>query len=69
MLNNINDMLSFFAQQDDFNAAIKYTAGRFNFSARLIEKDYLCSLMLMYLFSMEVICHDFSRHHPLKTAA
>ncbi len=35
-----------------FIAAIEYTAGRTNFSAELIEKDYFCSVILNYLYSI-----------------
>jgi len=44
-------MLQFFYNQDEFIAAIQYTAGRSGFTSTLIEKDYLCSLLLMYLYN------------------
>lgn len=47
----MNELLQFFQKQNEFNAAVQYTAGRFEFTAALIEKDYLCSLMLSYLYS------------------
>lgn len=51
MLDSINELLHFFQKQEEFNAAVQYTAGRFEFTAALIEKDYLCSLLLLYLYS------------------
>jgi len=51
MLNSVDDLLSFFQKSDEFIAAVQYTAGRFNFTSALIEKDYLCSLILMYLYN------------------
>lgn len=50
MLKNVNDMLSFFRQTESFVATVQYTAARFKFMDRLVEKDYLCSLVLKYLY-------------------
>ncbi len=52
----MHELLQFYQRQEEFNAAVQYTAGRFEFTATLIEKDYLCSLVLLYLYSN----NDFS---------
>jgi predicted nucleotidyltransferase component of viral defense system len=39
------------ADPDFFRAAVSYTAQRTAFAARLIEKDYFCSVLLEYLAS------------------
>src|SRR3990167_10579369 len=36
---------------DEIKEAIEFTAQKTGFSARLIEKDYYCSLILNYLYS------------------
>ncbi len=50
MLKTIDELSAFFQKEDEFTAAIEYTRSQFNFSAELVEKDYLCSLLLMYLY-------------------
>ena len=49
MLNNLNEMIEFFQDSKEFNAAVDYTAGYYGFSAILIEKDYLATLVLQCL--------------------
>ena len=51
MLNDIDEILGFFKQTHEFLAAVQYTAARFTFSDILVEKDFLCSLVLKYLYS------------------
>jgi len=53
MLNNLSEMLQFLSEKDAFLASVEYTSGRYSFSTELIEKDYLCSLILKYLYSNE----------------
>ncbi len=36
---------------EDLKDAIEYTSQKTGFPARLIEKDYYCSLILEYLYS------------------
>ncbi len=50
MLTNVNQMVDFFNQPNEFTSAIEYTAGVTGFSTYFIEKDFLCSLILMYLY-------------------
>jgi len=40
------------ADPDFFRAAVNFTAQRTSFAARLIEKDYFCSVLLEYLASI-----------------
>jgi predicted nucleotidyltransferase component of viral defense system len=40
------------ADPDFFRAAVNFTAQRTSFAARLIEKDYFCSMLLEYLASI-----------------
>jgi predicted nucleotidyltransferase component of viral defense system len=51
MLNNVDDMLDFFQENKAFITAVQYTAARFEFLDVLVEKDFLCSLILKYLYS------------------
>ncbi len=51
MLNNTDEMLDFFKQTQEFIAAAQYTAARFEFLDVLVEKDFLCSLVLKYLYN------------------
>lgn len=44
-------MLDFFNKKEQFIASIEYTTSRHEFTANLIEKDYLCSLILMHIYS------------------
>lgn len=46
-------MLAFYSDERQFVAAVNYTAARFNFNTRLIEKDYLCSLVLNHLYQTD----------------
>lgn len=50
MLDNIIDMTNFFQEEKEFVATVQYTAARFEFSDALVEKDFLCSLILKYLY-------------------
>ncbi len=49
MVNKLNESINFYLNTEEFNAAVSYTAERTGFSGELIEKDYLCSLVLMFL--------------------
>lgn len=50
MLNKTSDVLQFYNNNNEFITAVEFTAGKFGFSNKLIEKDYLCSLILMHLY-------------------
>ncbi len=50
MQKNRDEMLELYLDENAFIAAVNYTAGRFNFSTRLIEKDFLCSLVLSHIY-------------------
>lgn len=50
MLSSFQELLLFFQKTEEFNAAVEYTSGQHAFSTNLIKKDYLCSLVLMYLY-------------------
>lgn len=50
MRTSLNNILAFYSNHDEFVAAVQYTAGRFQFSPELVEKDFLCSLVLLYLY-------------------
>jgi predicted nucleotidyltransferase component of viral defense system len=49
MLKIYEELIDFYKNTDEFIAAIEYTAGRFGFRDSLIEKDFLCSIVLMFL--------------------
>jgi predicted nucleotidyltransferase component of viral defense system len=51
MNNSISEAEKILADPDFFRAAVNFTAQRTGFAARLIEKDYFCSLLLEYLAS------------------
>lgn len=51
MLENIDEMLDFFNKTKEFIAAAQYTAAKFEFLDVLVEKDFLCSLVLKYLYN------------------
>jgi hypothetical protein len=46
MLNDIDEMLYFFNQTKEFVTAVQYTAAKFEFLNVLVEKDFLCSIVL-----------------------
>ncbi len=50
MLKNHEQLINFYKNTDEFTAAIEYTAGRFGFRDTLVEKDFLCSMVLMFLY-------------------
>jgi predicted nucleotidyltransferase component of viral defense system len=50
MLQTYQDLIDFYKNTDAFITAIEYTAGRSGFKDTLIEKDYLCSMVLMFLY-------------------
>lgn len=50
MLNTAKQMLELFENRDQFISAVEFTASRHGFRTELIEKDYLCSLVLMHLY-------------------
>jgi len=49
MLKSYEELIDFYKKTDEFIATIEYTAGRFGFRDSLIEKDFLCSMVLMFL--------------------
>ncbi len=51
MNNSISEAAKILADPDFFRAAVSFTAQRTGFAARLIEKDYFCSVLLEYLAS------------------
>lgn len=50
MLNDISEIITFYNSDEEFNLAISYTVEKTGFTAELIEKDYLCSAVLKYLY-------------------
>ena len=50
MLKNHEQLINFYKNTGEFTAAIEYTTGRFGFRDTLIEKDFLCSMVLMFLY-------------------
>ncbi len=56
MLNDTSELIEFYNSEEEFNLAVSHTAEKTGFSVDLIEKDYLCSLLLMYLYSNQE-CH------------
>ena len=44
--------------EDLFVECLKFTGGEKGFRTVLIEKDYFCSLLLVYLFSKETKLHN-----------
>ena len=55
MSNNLNDLISYYQDEKRFMSCVEYTADRTGFSSELIEKDFLCSLVLIYLYSSSEI--------------
>ncbi len=51
MLKHISELINFYNAGDEFSLALSYTAEKAGFSAELIEKDYLCTVVLEYLYS------------------
>ena len=51
MNSSISEAAKILADPDFFRAAVNFTAQRTGFAARLIEKDYFCSVLLEYLAS------------------
>lgn len=51
MLKNHEQLIEFYEKTDEFIAAIEYTASRFGFRDALIEKDFLCSMVLLFLYN------------------
>lgn len=52
-MSNSNNLLNSHLDHDRFLASIEYTSAETGFDPRLIEKDYFCSLILNYLYSMD----------------
>ncbi|MCB1827125.1 MAG: nucleotidyl transferase AbiEii/AbiGii toxin family protein [Coxiellaceae bacterium] len=50
MLKTFSELLAFYGRQSEFLACLEYTASKTGFRAELIEKDFLCSLILSYLY-------------------
>ena len=50
MSTNSQNLLESYQQTNDFIASLEHTAARFGFPSNLIEKDYLCTIILQYLF-------------------
>ena len=53
MLSKIENLMDFYNSTDEFVSAIAYTAEFFGFPSDLIEKDFLCSLILIYLYEIQ----------------
>ena len=51
MNNSLSEAAKILTDPDFFRAAVNFTAQRTGFAARLIEKDYFCSILLEYLAS------------------
>lgn len=51
MLNNVSELINFYHSEQEFSMAISHTAEKTGFSVELIEKDYFCSIVLLFLFS------------------
>jgi hypothetical protein len=51
MNNTISEAAKILTDPEFFRAAVSFTAQRTGFAARLIEKDYFCSVLLEYLAS------------------
>ena len=54
MSTNYELLLDFYSNTDEFIAAVEYTSGRFGFRDNLVEKDFLCSMVLMYLYLLKI---------------
>lgn len=52
MLSNLSELIEFYNSTEEFSLAVSHTAEQTSFTSELIEKDYLCSLLLMYLYSL-----------------
>lgn len=50
MLTTKSELFDLFKNPNEFLACIEYTAGKTGFRSELIEKDFLCSLILMDVF-------------------
>ncbi len=50
MLTNIRELLDFFENRDLFLSAVGHTANQNGFRTELIEKDFLCTLVLMHIY-------------------
>ena len=50
MLTNIHELLDFFENRDHFLSAVEYTASQHGFRTELIEKDFLCTMVLMHMY-------------------
>lgn len=51
MLSDIPELVEFYNSSEEFALAVSHTAEQTGFTSDLIEKDYLCSIVLMYLSS------------------
>jgi predicted nucleotidyltransferase component of viral defense system len=49
MKNDISELIKYY-NSEEFSLAVSHTAEQTEFSSDLIEKDYLCSIVLMFLY-------------------
>lgn len=59
MLSKLPELIEFYNSSEEFCLAVSHTAEQTGFSSDLIEKDYLCSILLMYLYSQSECCLIF----------
>lgn len=53
MLQTTHELLDFFETEEPFISSVEYTANHYGFRTELIEKDFLCSLILMQLYQKQ----------------
>lgn len=51
MLSELSELIKFYNSSEEFSLAVSHTAEKTGFTSDLIEKDYLCSVLLLYLYS------------------
>jgi len=49
MLTSIQEVIELYLNDTKFSSLVEFTAAKTQFRTELIEKDYLCSLILLYL--------------------
>lgn len=53
MINSLDEMIAYYMNGPAFTDDVLYTAAQTGFSTHLIEKDYLCSVVLKYLTTLD----------------
>ena len=53
MLISTEELIELYQNPNKFSSYIEYTTAHHRFRTELIEKDYLCSLILLYLFALD----------------